>query len=129
MNYKKLILLLLLSIFLLGSCKQEENQYFNNNDSKFVLFDDRYYYLGTVDDLKENIEINAKLKRPDEVEGLGFIYEYIFKGSERYYLKTQTNKKLETYIQTFSKNENKKIPFKLKGTFTVPVSAMINCIL
>ena len=117
MNNKKLILLLLLSIFLLGSCKQEENQYFNDNDSKFVLFDDRYYYLCTVDDLKENIEINAKLKRSDEVEGLGFIYEYIFKGSGRYYLKTQTNKQLETYIQTFSKNGKEENTVQTKRNF------------
>ena len=54
-------------IFLLGSCKQEENQYFNDNDSKFVLFDDRYYYLCSVDNSKENIDINAKLKRSDDV--------------------------------------------------------------
>ncbi|MGM9957962.1 MAG: hypothetical protein ACI32B_01810 [Erysipelotrichaceae bacterium] len=104
MRNRLLICFLLVFIIIISGCKQDENQYFNDNDSKFVLFDDRYYYLCTVDDLKENIEINAKLKRSDEVEGLGFIYEYIFKGSERYYLKTQTNKKLETYIQTFSKD-------------------------
>ena len=67
MNNKKLILLLFLFIFILGSCKQEENQYFNDNDSKFVLFDDRYYYLCSVDNSKENIDINAKLKRSDDV--------------------------------------------------------------
>ena len=51
----------------LDSCKQEENQYFNDNDSKFVLFDDRYCYLCSVDNSKENIDINAKLKRSDDV--------------------------------------------------------------
>ena len=63
----------------LGSCKQEENQYFNDNDSKFVLFDDRYSLkdrstvlsdhciFDSVDNSKENIDINAKLKRSDDV--------------------------------------------------------------
>lgn len=117
MNYKKLILLLILSIFLLGGCEQDENQYFNNRDSEFVLFDNKYYYLCSVDNSKENIDINAKLKRSNEVENLGFIYEYIFRGSERYYLKTQTNNKLETYIQTFSNDGKVENTVQIKRNF------------
>ena len=104
MKNRIIICFLLVFIITISGCKQDENQYFNDNDSQFVLFDDKYYYLCSVDNSKENIDINAKLKRSDDVEGLGFIYEYVFKGPERYYLKTQTNNKLETYIQTFSKD-------------------------
>ena len=116
MKNKRIICCILSFALIFCGCYQYKKQY-SFEDAEYILFDNKHYYLCGTNELHQSIEIYDKIKREPDVNNVGYIYEFSFDCSDMTYLKTQTNKKRDTYLQTFFKDGKEGETINLKRNF------------
>ncbi len=116
MKNSKIICCIFLFIILLCGCSKDVDK-LDTDDAEFILFDNQYYYLCGLDENNTKVEIHDSVKRTSNVSGLGYIYEFSLESPNLTYLKTQTDLKRDTYLQTISKDGNEKNTIKLQKDF------------
>ena len=113
----KRIICCILSLALLFCVYYQNKEVYSIKNAEYILFDNEHYYLCGIDESHNSVETYDKVRRNPDVNDIGYIYEFSFDYSDITYLKTQTNTKRYTYLQTFSKDGKEGKTIKLKNNF------------
>lgn len=103
---KKTIFIALILILSFSGCVSKQDNYESHTSapvSDFILLDKADFYFCNINVDAKKIEIDANTQSQTNKENFGDINDFTCEDESRYYLKTKANTRMETFLQTVSK--------------------------